>query len=77
MPSQPRRPPTARFSLGVVIAGWITLFFHGYFNAAYLTEFGTQYTDDWFRDPRFIIGLGIYAFGFAPVLLEVSRNLLD
>ena len=44
---------TASFSLGVVIAGWITLFLHGYFNAAYLTEFGTHYTNDWFSDPRF------------------------
>ena len=41
---------TASFSLGVVIAGWITLFLHGYFNAAYLTEFGTQYTTEWFSD---------------------------
>ena len=55
---------TASFSLGVVIAGWITLFLHGSFNAAYLTEFGTQYTTEWFSDPRFQIGLAIYAFGF-------------
>ena len=55
---------TASFSLGVVIAGWITLFLHGYFNAAYLTEFGTQYTTEWFSDPRFQIGLAIYIFGF-------------
>ena len=55
---------TASFSLGVVIAGWITLLLHGYFNAAYLTEFGTQYTTEWFSDPRFQIGLAIYVFGF-------------
>ena len=55
---------TASFSLGVVIAGWITLFLHGYFNAAYLTEYGAQYTDDWFSDPRFQIGLVIYLIGF-------------
>ena len=51
--------------LGVVIAGWIVLL-HGYFNAAYLTEFGTQYTTEWFSDPRFQIGLAIYIFGFTP-----------
>src|SRR6056300_701856 len=56
---------TASFSLGVVLAGWATLFLHGYFNAAYLTEFGNQYTVDWFSDPRFQIGLVIYAVGFA------------
>jgi 3-oxo-5-alpha-steroid 4-dehydrogenase 1 len=54
----------ASFSLGVVIAGWITLFLHGYFNAAYLTELGTQYTYDWFTDPRFRIGFAIYIVGF-------------
>ena len=54
----------ASFSLGVVIAGWITLFLHGYFNAAYLTELGTQYTYDWFTDPRFRIGFAIYVVGF-------------
>jgi len=55
---------TASFSLGVVFAGWLTLFLHGYFNAAFLTQFGTQYTTEWFSDPRFIIGLCIYAMGF-------------
>ena len=54
----------ASFSFGVVIAGWMTLFLHGYFNAAYLTELGTQYTYDWFSDPRFRIGFAIYVVGF-------------
>ena len=54
----------ASFSFGVVIAGWITLFLHGYFNAAYLTELGTQYTYDWFTDPRFRVGFAIYLVGF-------------
>ena len=56
---------TASFSLGVVIAGWATLFLHGYFNAAYLTQFGEQYTDAWFSDPRFQIGLVVYVIGFS------------
>ena len=59
---QPGTP--ASFSFNVIIAGWITLFLHGYFNAAYLTEFGDQYTQDWFSDPRFFIGLSIYLTGF-------------
>jgi len=67
----------ASFSFNVVLAGWITLFLHGYFNAAYLTEFGTQYTEDWFSDPRFIVGLGIYLFGFVTNLHSdhILRNL--
>lgn len=55
----------ASFAFNVVIAGWITLFLHGYLNAAYLTEFGVQYSIEWFRDPRFIIGLVIYLAGFS------------
>lgn len=52
------------FALNVVLAGWFTLALHGYFNAAYIAEYGTHYTIDWFSDPRFIIGLAIYLFGF-------------
>ena len=31
------------FALNVVIAGWITLSLHGYFNAAYISELSDQY----------------------------------
>lgn len=55
---------SSSFSLNVVIAGWLTLFLHGYFNAAYITEFGAQYTVEWFSDWRFQTGLGVYLFGF-------------
>jgi len=55
---------TSSFSIGVVVAGWITLFLHGYFNAAYLTEFGSHYQVSWFADPRFQVGLAIYLIGF-------------
>ena len=53
------------FALNVVIAGWVTLALHGYFNAAYISELGTQYTEAWFQDPRFVLGLCIYIFGFS------------
>jgi len=68
---------SASFSFNVVVAGWITLFLHGYFNAAYLTEFGEQYTADWFSDPRFLIGLTIYLFGFVSNIHSdtILRNL--
>jgi len=56
---------SSTFSLNVVIAGWVTLFLHGYFNAEYIANVGTQYTLSWFSDPRFIIGIMIYIFGFA------------
>ena len=56
---------TASFSLGVVLAGWLTLALHGYLNAAYLTTYGDHYSADWFTDPRFLVGLAIYATGFS------------
>lgn len=52
------------FDMSVVLMGWFTLSMHGYFNAAYISELSDQYTLGWFSDPRFIIGLAIYAFGF-------------
>jgi 3-oxo-5-alpha-steroid 4-dehydrogenase 1 len=55
---------TSSFAFNVVIAGWLTLTMHGYFNAAYISELGDQYGIEWFSDPRFIIGLVIYLCGF-------------
>ncbi|MEE4659516.1 MAG: methyltransferase [Halieaceae bacterium] len=52
------------FDISVVLAGWVTLTIHGYLNAAYISEYGTQYVPAWFSDPRFLVGLAVYAFGF-------------
>ena len=52
------------FDISVVLAGWLTLTIHGYLNAAYISEYGSQYLPQWFSDPRFLVGLAVYAFGF-------------
>lgn len=52
------------FDISVVLAGWLTLALHGYFNAAYISEYGDFYTLEWLTDPRFIVGLVVYAAGF-------------
>lgn len=52
------------FDFSVVIAGWVTLTIHGYLNAAYISELGTYYVPSWFSDPRFLLGLAVYLFGF-------------
>ena len=61
-----RTRPDAKsdFSVSVVVSGWVVLALHSYLNARYLSEYGQHYQPDWFQDPRFIIGLAIYAFGF-------------
>ena len=65
------------FALNVVIAGWITLSLHGYFNAAYISELSDQYNISWFSDPRFISGLIIYLVGFSINIYSdtILRNL--
>ena len=53
------------FSLMVITVGWMVTSLHGYFHASYFTRFGTQYTTDWLRDPRFLCGFVIYYSCFA------------
>ena len=62
MRSQPGSKDTFDFS--VVFLGWVSLSLHSYLNARYMTELGSDYQPEWFGDPRFIIGLIIYLFGF-------------
>ena len=52
------------FDISVILLGWVSLALHGYLNARYISELGDHYQPEWFSDPRFIIGLSIYAFGF-------------
>ena len=52
------------FDPNVMILGWVTLILHAYFNAAYISELGEHYQLAWFQDPRFIIGMILYACGF-------------
>ena len=72
------RPDAAKtFDLSVVLAGWATLALHCYLNARFISEYGDHYQADWFSDPRFIIGLAIYALGFSLNIHSdsVQRNL--
>lgn len=52
------------FDPSVMISGWLVLALHSYLNAAYISEYGDFYQVDWFTDPRFIVGMWIYVFGF-------------
>ena len=53
------------FDPSVAVFGWVVLALHAYLNAAYISELGDHYQDTWFQDPRFIVGLIIYALGFS------------
>jgi len=65
------------FDVSVIILGWVTLALHSYLNARFISEHGTHYQLDWFSDPRFIIGLIVYAFGFTLNVYsdKILRNL--
>ena len=52
------------FSLMVVSMGWLVTTLHGYLNAVFISHLSTHLTPDWLTDPRFIIGVSIYIFGF-------------
>ena len=54
----------APFSIMIVGTGWLVTTLHGYLNAVFIGHFGEHLTDDWFIDPRFLIGMVIYAFGY-------------
>ena len=65
------------FSLMVIVAGWFVTTLHGYFNAVYIGHLSTQFTPDWFGDPRFLVGMAIYLTGFSLNLQSdaILRNL--
>ncbi len=59
------RGQKASFSLTIVLSGWLVTTLHGYLNAAFISDLGTHFTLDWFKDPRFIIGITLYYASFA------------
>jgi 3-oxo-5-alpha-steroid 4-dehydrogenase 1 len=61
-----RAPKGAKsnFSISVVTMGWLVTFLHGYLNATFITSVGKHFGNSWFLDPRFIIGILLYYFGF-------------
>ena len=65
------------FDPSVMLWGWLVLGLHSYLNAAYISELGTHYQASWFQDPRFIVGMLIYVFGFTTNVYSDSilRNL--
>jgi len=52
------------FSLMVVVAGWSVTTLHGYLNAVFISHLSEHLTNEWLTDPRFLIGMAIYLFGF-------------
>lgn len=69
-----RAAPGARssFSLMVMVMGMFVTAIHGYLHAMWFTEYGNHLTPEWLTDPRFVIGLAIYALGLFLILTSES-----
>ena len=69
-----RAAPGARssFSLMVMAMGMFVTAIHGYLHAMWFTEYGNHLTPEWLTDPRFVIGLAIYALGLFLILTSES-----
>ena len=53
------------FGALVIASGWFVTSTHGYLNARLFSELGGHLTDGWLTDPRFLVGIAIYASGLA------------
>lgn len=64
------------FNVSVMLAGMFVVSIHGYLNATWFTALG-GFTEQWLSDPRFIIGVIVYAIGLALIVHSehVVRNL--
>jgi len=65
------------FNLAVVASGWVVTAIHGYLNASFFTTHGNHFTASWLSDPRFIIGILFYYFGYSMNIYSdyILRNL--
>lgn len=61
-----RVPKNAGNTFGVLVlaSGMVVTTMHGYLNATFYSRLGAHLTDGWLLDPRFLIGIAIYAVGF-------------
>lgn len=73
-PLRLRTAPGARssFSFMVMAMGVFVTAIHGYLHAAWFTEHGTHLTAEWLRDPRFLVGIAVYALGFGLIISSES-----
>jgi 3-oxo-5-alpha-steroid 4-dehydrogenase 1 len=53
------------FSYFVLVAGMLVVAVHAYLHGAFIGGLGAHLDDAWLADPRFGIGLGLWALGFA------------
>lgn len=60
--------PDSRMAWSVILSGIVVTSAHGWLYATWVVRLGDHLTTDWFTDPRFGIGLALWAVGFAGIL---------
>lgn len=55
----------ASFGLPVLAVGMVVTSMHAYLNGTFFSRLGAHLTSDWLTDPRFVMGVTIYAAGLA------------
>ncbi len=58
----------SKFSLVPALFGSLVTVTHGYLNAVWYARHGKHLTPSWLKDPRFLVGLALYASGFAMIV---------
>lgn len=53
----------ATFGAPVLLVGIFTTAVHGYLNGTFFSRLGAHFTPEWLTDPRFLVGVAIYASG--------------
>ncbi|MCG8313847.1 MAG: DUF1295 domain-containing protein [Pseudomonadales bacterium] len=63
-PFQIKVKPGASTTLLVILMGSTYCGINGYLNGAYISTYAQHLNNDWLTDPRFIIGIAVFAFGY-------------
>lgn len=63
-PFQIRVKPNARTPLLVILSGSTFCAINGYLNGTYVSRYAEHLNDAWLTDPRFVIGVAIFLFGY-------------
>lgn len=63
-PFQIKVKPGSKTTLLVILLGSTYCGVNGYLNGSYISTYGDHLGDEWLSDPRFYIGIAIFAFGY-------------
>lgn len=63
-PFQIRVKPGSTTPLLVLLSGSTFCAINGYLNGAYITHYAPHLNNDWLSDPRFLLGIAVFFFGY-------------